>query len=100
MDILNQFLPPALLLFATGLLGVMFKRNLVTIFMCVEIMLCAAMLVMMAFAAAYADMSGAVFAFFVITIGAAEVAVGLAIITQLYKVENTVSTKNLDSLGD
>jgi len=46
MDILNQFLPPSLLLFATGLIGVMFKRNLVTIFMCVEIMLCGAMLAM------------------------------------------------------
>ena len=44
MDILNQFLPPALMLFATGLLGAMFKRNLVTIFMCVEIMLCGATL--------------------------------------------------------
>ena len=55
---------------------------------------------MVAFAAAYGDISGAAFAFFVMTIGAAEVAVGLAIITQLFKVENTVSTKNLNSLGD
>ena len=83
------------MLFVTGLMGVMFKRNLVTIFMCVEIMLCGATL-----AAAYGDISGAAFAFFVMTIGAAEVAVGLAIITQLFKVENTVSTKNLNSLGD
>ena len=87
------------MLFVTGLMGVMFKRNLVTIFMCVEIMLCGATLAMVAFAA-YGDISGAAFAFFVMTIGAAEVAVGLAIITQLFKVENTVSTKNLNSLGD
>ena len=80
------------MLFVTGLMGVMFKRNLVTIFMCVEIMLCGATLAMVAFAAAYGDISGAAFA--------AEVAVGLAIITQLFKVENTVSTKNLNSLGD
>ena len=83
------------MLFVTGLMGVMFKRNLVTIFM-----LCGATLAMVAFAAAYGDISGAAFAFFVMTIGAAEVAVGLAIITQLFKVENTVSTKNLNSLGD
>ena len=100
MDILNQFLPPSLLLFATGLIGVMFKRNLVTIFMCVEIMLCGAMLAMITFAAAYSDISGAVFAFFALAIGAAEVAVGLAIIPQLFRVENTVSTKNLNTLGD
>lgn len=100
MDILNQFLPPALMLFATGLLGAMFKRNLVTIFMCVEIMLCGATLALVAFAAAYGDVSGAAFAFFAMTIGAAEVAVGLAIITQLFKVSNTVSTKNLNALGD
>ena len=88
------------MLFVTGLMGVMFKRNLVTIFMCVEIMLCGATLAMVAFAAVYGDISGAAFAFFVMTIGAEEVAVGLAIITQLFKVENTVSTKNLNSLGD
>lgn len=58
MDILNQFLPPALMLFATGLLGAMFKRNLVTIFMCVEIMLCGATLALVAFAAATATCRG------------------------------------------
>ena len=100
MDILNQFLPPALMLFATGLLGAMFKRNLVAIFMCVEIMLCGATIAMVAFAAAYGDVSGAAFAFFAMAIGAAEVAVGLAIITQLFRVSNTVSTKNLNALGD
>ena len=73
---LHQFLFPALALFATGLLGVMFKRNLITIFMCVE------------------------FAFFVLAIAASEVAVGLAIITRLFALENTVSTKDLNTLGD
>lgn len=48
----------------------------------------------------YGDVSGAAFAFFAMAIGAAEVAVGLAIITQLFKVSNTVSTKNLNALGD
>lgn len=97
---LHQFLFPALMLFVTGLLGAMFKRNLITIFMSVELMLCGAMLAFAAFAAAYDDLGGAVFAFFILTIAAAEVAVGLAIITRLFKLENTVSTKDLNTLGD
>ena len=92
------------MLFVTGLLGAMFKRNLITIFMSVELMLCGAlcgaMLAFAAFASAYDDLGGAVFAFFILTIAAAEVAVGLAIITRLFKLENTVSTKDLNTLGD
>ena len=88
------------MLFATGLIGAMFKRNLIIIFMCVEMMLCGAMLAFTAFAYAYDDISGGVFSFFILTIAAAEVAVGLAIITQLFKIENTVSTKDLNTLGD
>ena len=97
---LNQFLFPALMLFITGLLGAMFKRNLISIFMGIELMLCGAMLAFIAFASVYNNMDGAVFAFFILTIAAAEVAVGLAIITRLFKVENTISTKELNTLGD
>ncbi len=100
MEGLNQFLFPALMLFATGLMGAMFKRNLITIFMSIELMLCGAMLAMLAFASEFNDMAGGVFVFFILTIAAAEVAVGLAIITQLFKVENTVSTKGMNTLGD
>ncbi|MBE6413970.1 MAG: NADH-quinone oxidoreductase subunit NuoK [Verrucomicrobiaceae bacterium] len=99
-EYLIKFLVPALMLFITGMLGVMFKRNIITIFMCVEMMLVASMLVFVAFASATNDISGAVFAFFVMAIAAAEVAVGLAVITKLFKVENTVSTKELHTLGD
>lgn len=97
---LSQFLFPALMLFVTGLLGAMFKRNLISIFMGIELMLCGAMLAFVAFASAYNNMDGAVFAFFILTIAAAEVAVGLAIITRLFMVENTISTKELNTLGD
>ena len=100
MEGLNQFLFPALMLFATGLMGAMFKRNLITIFMSIELMLCGAMLAMLSFASEFNDMAGGVFVFFILTIAAAEVAVGLAIITQLFKVENTVSTKGMNTLGD
>lgn len=100
METINQFLSPAIMLFLTGLLGVMFKRNLITIFMCAELMLCGAMLAMLSYASAYDDISGAVFTFFVLTIGAAEVAIGLAILTRLFMVGNTVSAKKLNTLGD
>ncbi len=63
-------------------------------------MLCGAILAFVAFASSYNDIDGAVFAFFILTIAAAEVAVGLAIITRLFKLENTVSTKELNTLGD
>lgn len=97
---LMNFILPALMLFITGLLGVMFKRNLITIFMCAELMLAASMIVFTAFASATDDISGAVFALFIMAIAAAEVAVGLAAITRLFKLESTVSTKELHTLGD
>ena len=99
-DTINQFLAPALMLFASGFLGAMFKRNLISIFMCIELMLCGGMLAMLAFASAYDDMQGGVFTFFVLTIAAAEVAVGLAIITRLFMVSHSVSAENLNNLGD
>ena len=95
-----KFLVPALRLFITGLLGVMFKRNAIIIFMSIEMMLVASMLVFVAFASAVGDIDGAVFTFFVMAIAAAEVAVGLAVITKLFKVENTVSTKEFHTLGE
>ncbi len=99
-EFLIKFLVPALMLFITGLLGVMFKRNAIIIFMSIEMMLVASMLVFVAFASAVGDIDGAVFTFFVMAIAAAEVAVGLAVITKLFKVENTVSTKEFHTLGD
>ena len=97
---LSEFLTPAFMLFVTGLLGVMFKRNVITIFMGVEMMLVASMLVFSAFASATNDISGSVFVLFIMAIAAAEVAVGLAIAVQLFKVGNTVSTKEISGLGD
>lgn len=95
-----QFLIPSLMLFATGLLGVLLKKNLIIIFMCVELMLCGAMLAMLSFAHSGNDMNGAVFAFFVLAIAAVEVALGLAIIVRLFKIEGTVQSDKLGTLGD
>jgi len=99
-DFLASFFVPAVMLFATGMLGVMFKRNMITVFMSIELMLVAAMLVFTAFASATDDIDGGVFVLFIVAVAAAEVAVGLAIITRLFKVDDTISTKELSTLGD
>ena len=99
-DIINQILAPALMLFITGFVGAMLKRNLISLFMCVELMLCGAMLALLSFASAYDDMRGGVFTFFILTIAAAEVAVGLAILTRLFSVAKSVSGNNLGNLRD
>lgn len=99
-EYLSAYLMPAFMLFFTGLLGVMFRRNIISIFMCAELMLVAGMLAFAAFASASNDISGGVFVFFIMSIAAAEVAVGLAIIVQLFSIDSAVSTKSLHNLGD
>lgn len=97
---INQFLAPALMLFVTGFIGAMFKKNTIVIFMSIELMLCGAMLAMLSFAAANNDINGAVFPLFIMAIAAAEVAVGLAVIVRMFKVSNTVNVDSMNSLGD
>lgn len=97
---INEFLAPALMLFATGFLGAMFKKNTIIVFMCVELMLCGAMLAMLSFASAHGDVKGAAYTFFILAIAAAEVAVGLAIILRLFKVGHSVKVDDMNSLGD
>ncbi len=100
MENLNDFLIPSLMIFMAGLAGVVMKKNLLSIFMCVELMLCSAMLALVAFSSAYGDMDGAVFAFFVMAIAAAEVALALAVIVQFFKIRRSVSSDDAESLGD
>lgn len=77
-------------LFVVGVLGVLYRRNAIVIFMCIELMLNAVNLLMVAFAAHHGDAGGQVFVFFVMAVAAAEVAVGLAILINIY--HNTRST--------
>ncbi|MBP6049586.1 MAG: NADH-quinone oxidoreductase subunit NuoK [Chitinophagales bacterium] len=83
-------------LFCIGVLGVLFRRNAIIIFMCVELMLNAANLLMVAFSRYLGDTGGQVFVFFVMVVAAAEVAVGLAILMMIFK--NTKST-DIDTLN-
>jgi len=85
-------------LFAIGFLGVLVRRNTLVIYMCLELMLAAATLALVAFSRFNGTEDGDVFVFFILTVAAAEVAVGLAIIVALFKARQTVQVDELDSL--
>jgi NADH-quinone oxidoreductase subunit K len=78
------------MLFCIGVMGVLFRRNAIIIFMSVEVMLNAINLLLVAFSSYWNDPAGQVFVFFVMVVAAAEVAVGLAILVMIYR--NTGST--------
>jgi NADH-quinone oxidoreductase subunit K len=85
-------------LFAIGFLGVLVRRNTLVIYMCLELMLVAATLALVAFSRFNGSEDGDVFVFFILTVAAAEVAVGLAIIVALFRARQTVQVDRLDSL--
>ena len=78
-------------LFCIGVLGVLFRRNAIIIFMCIELMLNAVNLLLVAFSSYFSDPAGQVFVFFIMAVAAAEVAVGLAILMMIFR--NTKSIK-------
>jgi NADH-quinone oxidoreductase subunit K len=104
MVTLNDYLLVSGLLFTVGFAGVMLRRNIIIIFMCLELMLNAANLSLVAFSRFYLDASGLpdyngqILVFFIITVAAAEVAVGLAIIVALYRAKQTTHVEDINSL--
>jgi NADH-quinone oxidoreductase subunit K len=104
MPSLNDYLLVSGLLFSIGLFGVVLRRNIIIVFMCLELMLSAANLTLVAFSrynvspVGLPDHNGQVLVFFVITVAAAEVAVGLAIIVALYRARQTIHTDELVAL--
>jgi NADH-quinone oxidoreductase subunit K len=104
MITLGDYLIVSGILFAIGFAGVMLRRNLIIILMSLELMLNAANLSLVDFSRFRVDSRGVpnynaqVFVFFVITVAAAEVAVGLAIIVALYRARQTTDVKNISSL--
>lgn len=90
----------AVALFAVGLLGVMCRRNVLMILLSVEIMLNAANLVLVAFSRLHANLDGQVFVFFTMTVAAAEVAVGLAIVIALYRLRRTTDVAETTELHE
>ncbi len=97
--VLNQFLLLSLFLFCTGVYGALVRRNGVLVLMSIELMLNAANLNLVAFSAFYkTEISGQVFALFVIAIAAAEVGVGLAIVLLLYRNLSSADLDRADSM--
>jgi len=80
----------SLALFAVGVLGVFVRRNIITVFMCIELMLNAVNLAFIAFSRSWGTLDGQVLVFFVMTVAAAEAAVGLAIIIALHRHKDTL----------
>ena len=96
---LNEFILIAGLLFAVGLLGVILRQNTLVIYMSLELMLNAVNLALVAFSRYNRTMDGNLFVFFIITVAAAEVAVGLAIIVALFRRRQTVMVDRLNTLS-
>ncbi len=95
---LHHYLVVSFLLFALGLFGVLIRRNVLVIYMSLELMLNAANLALVAFSRFNNDLDGQVFVFFIITVAAAEVAVGLALIVALYRRRQTTHVEDLTSM--
>src|ERR1700756_2877657 len=91
----EHYLTVGVLLFCLGLLGVIVRRNLLIIYMGLELMLNAANLALVAFSRFNNNLDGQVFVFFIITVAAAEVAVGLALIVALYRKRQTAHVEDL-----
>jgi NADH-quinone oxidoreductase subunit K len=101
---LGDYLIVSGILFAIGFAGVMLRRNIIIILMALELMLNAANLSLVAFSRFHVDPSGVpnynaqVFVFFIITVAAAEVAVGLAIVVALYRLRQTTNVEDISTL--
>jgi NADH-quinone oxidoreductase subunit K len=95
---LDTYLAISALLFAIGFFGVLLRKNTLVIYMCLELMLLASTLALVAFSKFQGTLDGAVFVFFILTIAAAEVAVGLAIIVALFRKRHSVHVDDLNLL--
>lgn len=95
---LEHYLVVSGLLFALGLMGVIMRRNLLVIYMCLELMLNSANLALVAMSRFNGNLDGQIMVFFIITVAAAEVAVGLALIVALYRKRQTAHVEDLVSM--
>lgn len=88
----------ALVLFTLGAMGVLLRRNAILVFMSVELMLNAANLAFAAFARQWLNLDGQIFVFLVITVAAAEVAIGLALIVAIFRTKNSIDIDDLHQM--
>jgi len=95
---INAYLGLSAVLFTLGVAGFLFRKNLITVFMCIELMLNAVNLSFVAFSYKHGKVDGHLFTFFVMVVAAAEAAVGLAIILTVFKNRQTLLVDEVDSL--
>ena len=95
---LEHYLVVSVVLFCLGLLGVVIRRNLIVMYMGLELMLNAANLALVAFSHYRNNLDGQIMVFFIITVAAAEVAVGLALVVALYRKRQTNNVNDLTSM--
>src|SRR5947199_10771256 len=97
---ISWYLILSAVLFALGVAGFLFRRNIITIFMSIELMLNAVNLTFIAFSYQLRQVDGHLFTFFVMVVAAAEAAVGLAIILTVFKNRQTLNIDQMDSMKD
>jgi NADH-quinone oxidoreductase subunit K len=86
------------ILFTLGSIGVLVRRNAILVFMSIELMLNAANLALVAFARSYGSLNGQIFVFFVMTVAAAEVAVGLALIVAIFQTRESIDIDEINTM--
>lgn len=94
----EYFIVLSMVLFVLGAMGVMLRKNAILVFMSVEMMLNAANLALVAFSRQWGEMEGQVFVFFVMTVAAAEVAVGLALIVAIFRNKKNINIDDLHQM--
>jgi NADH-quinone oxidoreductase subunit K len=95
---LTHYLAVSAILFSLGLLGVLSRRNLLVVYMSLELMLNATNLALVAFSRFNGNLDGQIMVFFIITVAAAEVAVGLALIVALFRLRQTTHLEDISTL--
>lgn len=93
---MEKYLILSAILFSIGTIGVLTRRNAIVIFMCVEMMLNAVNLTFIALSKQVGNLDGQIFVFFVMTVAAAEAAVGLALMIAFYKNRETIDVENVN----
>jgi len=94
----HYYLVLSIILFALGIIAFFVKKDLITMFLAVEVMLNAANLALVAFARSATDIDGQIIVLFIITVAAAEAAIGLAIILHIYRRKKTIRTEDINLL--
>ncbi len=95
---INYYLALSAILFSMGVVGVLARRNAIVVFMSLELMFNAANLAFVAFARYFQSLNGQLFVFFVITVAAAEVAVGLALMVAIFRTKHSIDVDQMSSL--